>query len=317
MEERQTQVQVGAGLQESRLNTDLINFLQTYGSYAIYALLVVVLGYMGYNWWQKKIEERLDKAYEELQASVTSASPEGLTRVAKDNEGQGAVPTLARLEAARLMLDGARLGLRPGADPAKAAPEDKLTEAQRKSMIDDASKLIAEAMGTSSNPSHVLLAQQLRWAKATAQIEANDIPGATATTKELIEAARAADFKDQVVKGERRLEALGKIASIPAIYKTADLPEAARPPAKPATITGTPDVSSLGPLPPGGMEIKDSQGNPVKMERITDPEMIKKLDAQRAAQKQAEAEKKAAEPGASSTPPAPAPAPSEPAPKPN
>ncbi len=43
MDERQEQVQVGAGLQESRLNTDLINWLNKWGSHILSVVALIVL----------------------------------------------------------------------------------------------------------------------------------------------------------------------------------------------------------------------------------------------------------------------------------
>ncbi|HVZ93431.1 MAG TPA: tetratricopeptide repeat protein, partial [Phycisphaerales bacterium] len=99
MEDRQKQIQVGAGLQESRLNADLIQFLQKYGTPILMVVLVIVLGYVGwskYNRWQA---ERRDEAFAAYQAArggvgadgTLAGSPDNLLKVAEERRGRGAV----------------------------------------------------------------------------------------------------------------------------------------------------------------------------------------------------------------------------------
>lgn len=292
MDQRQTQVQVGAGLQESRLNTDLINFLQKYGSWAVYLLLAAVLLYMGNGWWKKQKEAKLDLAYADYQAAVNSSSPDGLIKVASDHSGYDAIAAMSRLDAARIYLDAARRGLKPGADSRLPAETDRLDEAGRKSMLAEATKQFDLVVGyTSLSP---VLMQQALWGKATAQIDNGDTDGAIKTMQDLIDRAKANGLTDQEIKGRQRLDHIAKLGALKPVYATAELPESARPPAAPAPTSAAPNGQGIQP-PPGIEAPKIINTSGAEVEVLT-PEQVEKALGGR-------------KPGQSAPVPAPEPAP--------
>jgi hypothetical protein len=255
MEQRQTQVQVGAGLQESRLNTDLINFLQKYGSWAVYALLVVVLGYIGWDKWKVHQEGVRDEAFADYRAASTSSNPASLIDAATKHAGT-TVAAMSRIEAVRLYVDGARRGLKPGADPLKPVPEDKLDEAGKRTMVADANKLIDEILADRSAPA--ALAQQALWFRAGIQADSGDVDAAVATMKTLEEKAKALGFADQEAKARDRVAHLTKLKALKPLFAKADLPESAREPvAPPPQVPGTPTIP--------GMEVSTSAADPNAM----------------------------------------------------
>lgn len=227
MEQRQQQVQVGAGLQESRLNTDLINFLQKYGSWAVYALLVVVLLYVGNNWWTQQKEKKLDAAFADLRSALASSNPASLLDVSTNHPGT-TVAALGRIEATRLYLNAARMGLKPGANAASPAPEDKLDEAGRRSMTAEASKLVDAVLADADAPETVR--QQARWFRASIQADAGEYDAAIATMEEVANKARAMGYPDQEAKARERVNTLAKLKSLKPLLSRADLPESAREP---------------------------------------------------------------------------------------
>lgn len=257
MEQRQTQVQVGAGLQESRLNTDLINFLQKYGSIAVYALLVVVLGYVGLNWWKGQQEKSRDAAFADYRAASTSLSPTSLIDAAGRHEGT-TVAAMSRIEAVRLYVEAARRGLKPGSDAAAPKPEDKLDEAGKKQVIADAEKQIDAIMNDSSAPA--ALKQQARWFKAGVQADNGDIDGAVKTMQELEAQAKALGFADQEFKAKERIAHFAKLKGVKPIFARADLPESAREPEAPAAAGASMGDAGITPPvllnAPPGVEIK-------------------------------------------------------------
>ena len=58
MDERQQQIKAGAGLEESRINQDLIDFLQKWGSWILMALAVAALAYAGLQWLERQRVEK-------------------------------------------------------------------------------------------------------------------------------------------------------------------------------------------------------------------------------------------------------------------
>src|SRR5438874_2058363 len=102
MDERQSQIRERAGLEESRLNEDFIEFLRKWGTPALMVLAIVAVGYLGLNKYKKARDEKIDKAffdYEQVSGS-NNPSPQSLTATAEEHEGVKAVSMLARRDAA-------------------------------------------------------------------------------------------------------------------------------------------------------------------------------------------------------------------------
>src|SRR5688572_7664235 len=129
------QIREGAGLEESRLNQDLVDWLKKWSSPILFIICGVVVAYAGINWVRTKRAEALDRAFAHLSEAEQTGSPDSLLAVAQEHSGQRAVPLLARLAAADIHLRSARTGVAIGAqlnaDGTPTAPEDVLTPEQR------------------------------------------------------------------------------------------------------------------------------------------------------------------------------------------
>lgn len=271
MDQRQQNVQVGAGLQESRLNTELIGFLQKYGSWAIYALLAVVLVYVGKDYLDKRRVQKLDDAYGDFRAALTAGNPATLVENASTHAGQGAVPAMSRIEAARLYLEAARRGLKPGADALKPNPEDRLDEAGRKSMAEQARAQVDAVLADSSAPE--LLVQQARWFKASLLADGGDIDGAVAVMKEVADAAKRSGFIDQELKANERMTHLAKLKNVRPAFPSAELPESAREP-KPVVAETTPPVAATPAIDPNAPIVNAPPG--VEVKKVS-PEEVERM----------------------------------------
>jgi hypothetical protein len=146
---RAREIRTGAGLEESKYNTELIEFLQKYSVYIMLAIVLVVGGYFFYNRYQEKKTDALGAAFEALDKALApqqqnlDVSPEVLLAIASDHAGQASVPLLARLAAADQWLLSSARGLLPGAEVDSATgvaknAEDALTS-------DKAAELLAKA----------------------------------------------------------------------------------------------------------------------------------------------------------------------------
>lgn len=241
MDQRQQKVQVGAGLQESRLNTEFIAFLEKYGTRALYIILVVVLAYVGWQRWTRWQAAKLDQAFVALNAAMESRNPDNLMRVSADHRGQGSVWIVANLAAADQYLDAVRRGLAPGANLFTPAETDRLTETQQQEMLVRANGILQEvidSVGTSKG--HVLFAQAARWGLVTVAIANNDEAKARKLLNEYIDTADTAGLKAQAEIGRARLNALPGFLAPKAVYAEAELPASARPfrPASPFSVQG-------------------------------------------------------------------------------
>ena len=110
MEDRQRQIREGAGLEESRLNTEFIDFLRKYSTPMLLVVAAVAGGYGGLKYLERQRELARDSAFVQLESALNSRSATALTGVADDNESRGAVAPLARLNAAVAKLEEKKNG---------------------------------------------------------------------------------------------------------------------------------------------------------------------------------------------------------------
>lgn len=139
----QTKIVEGAGLEESRLNQEFIDWLRTWGSPLLLVLCVVAGGWAAYQWWERQQAKVLNDAYVQLASAQESGSPDGLLRVAREHGKSGAVGVLATLRAADIYYESALKRLAPGGTVGKA--EDQLNDEQRAANLEQARALYAQA----------------------------------------------------------------------------------------------------------------------------------------------------------------------------
>src|SRR4030095_8368081 len=102
------QIREGAGLAESRLSQDTTDLLTKWGWPLLMVLALAALAYSGYNYLKTRRADRIDTAFVQLASAQQSQSPDALLGVATDFPDVGAVPHLARLDAADIHLRAAR-----------------------------------------------------------------------------------------------------------------------------------------------------------------------------------------------------------------
>lgn len=308
------QVEVGAGLQESRLNTELIEWLQKWGPRALYVLLAIVLAYLGWNKWQEHRQRQIDQAFADYQAELLNANPDVLLDIAEKYDGKASVWTLATLDAADLFVQYGRLGVRPGTDFAAPTDEDRLTDATRNEIF---RKAMAQYEGVlarhKGDPSHARFAQEARWGIASASISLGEIDRARAMLKEYVEVAERERFTDNERFGRERLAMLDEVAEAIPVYAVAQLPIENRDPAESsinAEVGPGPSLNAQGP------SITTSDGKPVPIRQV-DPSELRDTEGNPYVDPKArerQEQQQGAEPGAE-TPDAPAS--SEPQPEPS
>ena len=129
MDERQAQIKEGAGLEESRVNQEFLDFLNRWSFPVLLIIAIVSGGYFVYNQWQARKIAARDQAFAELGNMESSNAPSvfSLTTIADEYEGVGHVSELALLQAASIHLNAVRTGLDP-ADPDASNPESLLSD---------------------------------------------------------------------------------------------------------------------------------------------------------------------------------------------
>lgn len=255
MDQRQTKIVEGAGLEESRLNQDFIDFLRRWGSPILFALCIAAAAYAALTWWQRTQAEALDVAYTELTAAQESGSPDGLIRVAREHEGQGAVAEIATLLAADQFRLSATRGVVPGGDP--AVETDLLDEAAQAANFERALELYREALRhAGADRSREIFAMNAQFGIAACTLSLGRFDEGETALRAAAEIARRLDLPDMAEKAEETLAGLDELRNPPTLYTEDQVAAAARP-APPTSDLFSPNLDlslPIGPAAPAPTE---------------------------------------------------------------
>jgi tetratricopeptide (TPR) repeat protein len=229
MEERHGQIREGAGLEESRLNVEFIDFLKKWSTPALVVIAVVAIGYFGLLKYREYEKRAHDDAFMQLEAAATSGSPAGLLAVAADHPERAAIAELARLYAADLHLDAARSGLAPGAvaDPATGRPPetDLLTPEQRSQQLDSAEKLYQLVVDrTIDKPAERQLGIGALYGLAAVAESRGKFDDARRHYERIIDVATKAGLEYEVSRAQSRIDSLPDLQVLPVLLAETDLP---------------------------------------------------------------------------------------------
>ncbi len=254
MDERQQQIRERAGLEESRLNQDFIDFLQKWGSPLLMVVALVALGYVGWQKYQKREDEKVGAAFAALEAARSGAnpSPDTLISVADEWKGRGAVPLLARREAADIYLDCAARGIKPGTtvnnDGTLANADDEVkTPEEREELLKQAESsyqwIVDQTRNDDDKSPHTMAG--LYGLAAVAETR-GDWDKAKGYYDQVIAIAEHKGFANHVAVAKKRRDSLGELAKAEPVPYKAQVPPGIEQP-KPEVPTLTPSAAP----PPG------------------------------------------------------------------
>jgi hypothetical protein len=204
LDQRQTQIEVGAGQTESRINREFVDLLRKWST-PVLVLLVVGAGvWWGVQYLQQQRQQKQSTAWRELSAARLSATPEALLKVAEDHADEGSVALEARLEAADRLLNAGISGVRPGAERDGATGQLKdsakgiLSKAERATMFEQAGAQYDKVMqGSSGVAARTILFVNAALGKAAVLESLEKWPEAAAAYAAAAEAATKAGLDDQ------------------------------------------------------------------------------------------------------------------------
>lgn len=182
----QRQIQTGAGLQESRLNEDFINFLRKWGPFVTYGILGVVVLWLGFGQYNSYQDRQTDLAFADLGNADTTGTVAAYVEVAEKWEGRAAVSALARLQAGRALQNSALLGLEQGAPAVGYADEQVLNEEERATTWRASIEVLSQVRDEETARGRTIFAQRARWLIVNAQISLGEFDAARATLEEYI-----------------------------------------------------------------------------------------------------------------------------------
>lgn len=266
MDERQTKIREGAGLEESRINTDLIEFLNKWSSPVLIVIGLIGLGWAGLRYLERaKVAERNNAfaAYEGAVAGGTP-SPASLRNIAGEYAGTGAVAELALLRTVDVYLQAAISGIEPGAelDSATGRPveETDLLDADGVrgylAQARDLSRQVADL--SAGEAGRALIRVQALMRLGAAEEGLGEIEAAKASYNSAAEAARQAGLPELAVLAENRAAAADSIdpsITLPPQASLAPLPGDAAGPGAGATMS-LEELMSMQ----GAMQVEEGEG---------------------------------------------------------
>ena len=276
IDKRHTQIKEGAGLEESRLNVEFIEWLRKWSTPLLIVIAAVALTYVLYNKYHERQAARVSEAFASYEAASASAnpSPASLLAVADDYKGVRAVPILARLAAADAYLAAVRRGVDPGAvvDPTTGKVQsetDLMDEAEREANLAEAGRLyqavLDECAGKAGMAIHAVGAS---FGLAAVAESRGDAAAARSAYEGAAAAAESAGFTAQAKIARERMASLEGRLTMPTLYEEAALPKvpwAVDPPAPPAS---DPAAAGAGiPTPLGDVPAAPTPGEPPAGER--------------------------------------------------
>jgi hypothetical protein len=250
MDPRQAQIRERAGLEESRLNQEFIDWLRKWGTPILLMVAVLSVGYALKDRWQKGKDDKLDQGFQELDNATSGAnsSPDTLLAVANDYDGHASISALARLDAADAYLDALRRGVKPGAtvktdkdhEGELENPDDALTDADRTDFLKRAGDLYQQVYDqTSSRPRQVLLTINSLYGLAAVSEGRQEFDKAKGYYEQIAKLAEDNALQGHQALAKERIDKLGDLQTIPKLFKKADLPAAPKKP-EPVAPTVTP-----------------------------------------------------------------------------
>lgn len=231
MAESNRQIREGAGLEESRLNTEFIAWLQTYGFWLLMLVAIAAVGFKGWTWYENKVEKGTDEAWAKYEAAGQSRNPTTLEREA-DESSVRAMAALARITSADLRMDSFRTGVPAGTqlEPGGVFPKDvtPLTDAQRQEELAKAAALYQRVFDDTKDDEGQIHTTIAALAGLQSVDESKgDFEAARAKLQQIIDRANAAGFPERAKAAEKARETLDTLKNAPKLYAEADLPKEA------------------------------------------------------------------------------------------
>jgi hypothetical protein len=235
-DKRQFEIKEGAGLEESRLNTEFVDFLKKWSTPVLVVLAAIALAYLGLRKYGEYKDQLRDTAWTELIDAQRSRAPATLLRVAEEHAGIDAVPLIARTEAADVFLLAATTGLAPGAEldaqsMAPKNPDDVLTAERREQMLAQAAEQFQKVADAASANARFALHEMVGYFGLAAVAESRErFDEAKAFLGRAGDAASRAGFPAHAQEAKRRAETMDQLRTVPRLFKESEVVTKPQPP---------------------------------------------------------------------------------------
>lgn len=269
MDDRQTQIRSGAGLEESRLNEEFIDFLKKWSTPVLWLIVVIGAAWWGLRYLKEQRIAKRDSAFAALNDAVSGGnpSPSSLRTIAADYNGVGSVSELSLLQAIDIYLRAAISRVEPGAeiDPLTGLPgneADLLDDDRARSYLSQARDLSRGVIDATAGVEGRELLNHQAWMRLAASQEGlGSVEDAKASYARAAEAARSGGYAVLAALAEARAESAGDVTAADALPSRAQL----------LPLPGEEQVEMPAPMPEvtGTIEETDAEGD-----AATDPEAV-------------------------------------------
>ena len=229
MDERQTQIREGAGLEESRVNQEFVDFLRKWSTPVLAVIAIVVGGWAGLGYLDRQREAAVDEAFLQFESARAAGSPDGLLAVAREHGDRASVGRYARLAAADVLLASYRTGVAPGAqfdaDGSLTSEDDLLSDEQRDSNLAQAEELYREVYERSSDNSHAVFAVGGLMGLAAVDESRGDFDAARERYAQVATLAEAAGFVGVKARADELVGDMDALAQLPTLVDGSGLPD--------------------------------------------------------------------------------------------
>ncbi|MCL4219748.1 MAG: tetratricopeptide repeat protein [Phycisphaerales bacterium] len=259
MDERIKGIKEGAGREESRINEDLLEFLQKWSTPALMVLAGIAVAYWGWNKYKQMQVAKVNQATSAYTSATVGgpANPDTLGNIAREYANVRSFGLLAKLDLADVYLLAVQRGLAPGVEytpGAELAPGDVLDESGRAMYLERAGKLYREVFdATGSASGKEPLAIEALFGMAAVAETSGDFEGARTHLRKAKELCEKVNYEAAAIVAEKRMNAVGTGAAA-TLFAADALPPLPEPepilPPETQTPTGVealPDTGEVGP----------------------------------------------------------------------
>jgi hypothetical protein len=221
MDDRLKQVQT-TDLTDSRVNHEFVDWLKTKGMNWLLVVLLAACGYLAIDWYRNKQSAARDAAWIELAAATSPAAFRG---VAESHGETDAVAEMALLQAADMLLNSIRTGLKPGF----AATDEgaTLTADERTANLAEADALYAQA-GARAARRDGLAGKPVRLAALFGQAAIAEADGRLDDARTHLQSVAdlaAPEYSVLVAQAEARIDDLDVVLAAATLPSEASLPK--------------------------------------------------------------------------------------------
>lgn len=250
MSDPQFKITERAGLEESKLNQDFIEFLRKWSSPILLVAVAVFGGYALYQRYERSQSTKIDAAFAEYTALLASGnpSPTSLLEIADTYKNVKSIGPMARLSAADAYMAAVRarraLGASVGQDGSLSSTDGLLTSTLKDEYLAKAREIYAGVLKDCANvPERRIMSLSAAFGLAAVAESEGNFSDATSLYEQAATLAEGHGDQAHAKIARDRIAGLDKLKTITEPLSAADLP-------KPPVPVVPPVVQPVGPAGP-------------------------------------------------------------------